>query len=65
VVAFAGFLAAYNHFHGSVRMGILGLVATTLYAFLPYLSFGGAPLVERTQNQAMIKLCWDWSRREI
>jgi chromate transporter len=57
VVAFVGFLAAYNHFHGSVWMGILGLVATTFYTFLPcfFFVFAGAPLVERTQNQPMIK----------
>jgi len=57
VVAFVGFLAAYNHFHGSVWMGILGLLATTFYTFLPcfFFVFAGAQLVERTQNQPMIK----------
>jgi chromate transporter len=57
VVAFVGFLAAYHHFHGSVWMGILGLVATTFYTFLPcfFFVFAGAPLVERTQNQPMVK----------
>ncbi|HZC66847.1 MAG TPA: chromate efflux transporter [Candidatus Dormibacteraeota bacterium] len=57
VVAFVGFLAAYNHFNGSVWMGILGLLATTFYTFLPcfFFVFAGAPLVERTQNQPMIK----------
>jgi chromate transporter len=53
VVAFVGFLAAYNHFHGSLWMGILGLLATTFYTFLPcfFFVFAGAPLVERTQNK--------------
>jgi chromate transporter len=57
VVAFVGFPAAYNHFHGSVWMGILGLVATTFYTFLLcfFFVFAGAPPVERTQNQPMIK----------
>ena len=57
VVAFVGFLAAYNHFHGSVWMGVLGLLATTFYTFLPcfFFVFAGASLVERTQNQPMIK----------
>jgi chromate transporter len=57
VVAFVGFLAAYNHFHGSVWMGILGSLATTFYTFLPcfFFVFALAPLVERTQNQPMIK----------
>src|SRR6266481_3940405 len=52
VVAFVGFLAAYNHFHGSLWMGTLGLLATTFYTFLPcfLFVFAGAPLVERTQG---------------
>jgi chromate transporter len=56
VVAFFGFLAAYNHFHGSLWMGILGLLATSFYAFLPcfLFVFAGAPLVERTQDKPMI-----------
>jgi chromate transporter len=56
VVAFVGFLAAYNHFHGSLWMGTLGLVATSFYTFLPcfLFVFAGAPLVERTQDKPMI-----------
>jgi chromate transporter len=56
VVAFVGFLAAYNHFHGSIWMGTLGLVATTFYTFLPcfFFVFAGAPLVEQTQDNPMI-----------
>src|SRR6266436_4229344 len=56
VVAFVGFLAGYNHFHGSLWMGTLGLLATTLYTFLPcfFFVFAGAPLVERTQDNPMI-----------
>jgi chromate transporter len=40
VVAFVGFLAGYNHFHGSLWMGTLGLLATTFYTFLPCFFFG-------------------------
>src|SRR5712691_349524 len=56
VVAFVGFLAGYNHFHGSLWMGTLGLLATTLYTFLPcfFFVFAGAPLVERTQDNPTI-----------
>ncbi len=56
VVAFVGFLAAYNHFHGSLWMGTLGLLATCFYTFLPcfLFVFAGAPLVERTQDKPMI-----------
>jgi chromate transporter len=56
VVAFVGFLAAYNHFHGSLWMGTLGLLATTFYTFLPcfFFVFAGAPLVERTQDKPRI-----------
>jgi chromate transporter len=56
VVAFVGFMAGYNHFHGSLWMGTLGLVATTFYTFLPcfLFVFAGAPLVERTQDKPII-----------
>ena len=56
VVAFVGFLAAYNHFHGSLWMGTLGLLATTFYTFLPcfFFVFAGAPLVEATQDNPRI-----------
>jgi chromate transporter len=57
VVAFVGFLAAYNHFHGSLWMATLGLLATTFYTFLPcfLFVFAGAPLVERTQNKPAVE----------
>jgi chromate transporter len=56
VVAFVGFLAGYNHFHGSWWMGTLCLLATTFYTFLPcfFFVFAGAPLVERTQDNLTI-----------
>jgi chromate transporter len=57
VVAFVGFMAGYNHFHGSLWMGTLGLLATTFYTFLPcfLFVFAGAPLVERTQGRSTIQ----------
>ena len=57
VVAFVGFMAAYNHFHGSLWMGMLGLVATTFYTFLPcfLFVFAGAPLVDQTQGKQIIQ----------
>jgi chromate transporter len=56
VVAFVGFIAAYNHFHGSLWMGTMGLLATSFYTFLPcfLFVFAGAPLVEQTQDKPMI-----------
>jgi chromate transporter len=58
VVAFVGFMAGYNHFHNSLWMGTLGLLATTFYTFLPcfLFVFAGAPLVERTQGNPAIKV---------
>jgi chromate transporter len=52
-----GFMAGYNHFHGSLWMGTLGLLATTFYTFLPcfLFVFAGAPLVERTQGNPTIQ----------
>jgi chromate transporter len=57
VVAFVGFMASYNHFHGSLWMGTLGLLATTFYTFLPcfLFVFAGAPLVERSQGNPAIE----------
>jgi len=57
VVAFVGFMAGYNHFHGSLWMGTLGLIATTFYTFLPcfLFVFAGAPLVEQTQGKQTIQ----------
>jgi chromate transporter len=57
VVSFVGFMAGYNHFHGSLWMGTLGLLATTFYTFLPcfLFVFAGAPLVERTQSKPTIQ----------
>jgi chromate transporter len=57
VVAFVGFMAAYNHFHGSLWMGTVGLLITTFYTFLPcfLFVFAAAPTVERTRNIPAVK----------
>jgi chromate transporter len=57
VVAFVGFMAGYDHFHGSLWMGTLGLIATTFYTFLPcfLFVFAGAPLVEQTHGKQTIQ----------
>jgi len=57
VLAFVGFMAGYNHFGNSLAMGILGLVTTTFYTFLPCFLFilAGAPIIEKTQENKIIK----------
>ena len=57
VVAFVGFMVGYNHFHGSLWMGTLGLLITTFYTFLPcfFFVFAFAPLVEQTQSMPTIQ----------
>ncbi|MFL6414395.1 MAG: chromate efflux transporter [Bryobacteraceae bacterium] len=57
VLAFVGFMAAYNHFQHSLWMGTLGLLLTTFYTFLPpfWFVFAGAPVMERTHSAPAIK----------
>jgi chromate transporter len=57
VLAFVGFMAGYNHFHGSLWMGAVGLFATTFYTFLPcfLFVFAGAPVVEKTQGKPAVE----------
>ncbi|HTI12653.1 MAG TPA: chromate efflux transporter [Puia sp.] len=57
VVAFVGFMAGYNHFHGSLWMGAIALVATTFYTFLPcfLFIFSGGPLIEKTHGNAAME----------
>ena len=57
VVAFVGFMAGFNHFHGSVLMGAIALAATTFYTFLPcfLFVFAGAPLVQKTHQSRSIE----------
>jgi chromate transporter len=57
VLAFVGFMAGYNHFHASIWMGTIGLLATTFYTFLPcfLFVFAGAPVVEQTQGKPVVE----------
>jgi chromate transporter len=57
VLAFVGFMAAYNHFGGSLWMGALGLVTTTFFTFLPcfLFIFAGAPIIEKTRENPQIQ----------
>lgn len=57
VLVFVGFMAGHNHFGNSLPMGILGLITTTFYIFLPcfLFIFAGAPIIERTQENKVVK----------
>lgn len=57
VLAFVGFMAAHNHYDGSIIFGAIGLVVTTYYTFLPcfLFIFAGAPIIEKTQENKRIK----------
>jgi len=57
VLVFVGFMAGFNHFGGSLLMGSIGLLATTLYTFVPcfLFIFVGAPIIERTRDNDKIK----------
>lgn len=57
VLAFVGFMAAHNHYDGSIIFGALGLLVTTYYTFLPcfLFIFAGAPIIEKTQENKRIK----------
>jgi chromate transporter len=57
VVAFVGFMAGFNHFHGSMLMGTVALLVTTFYTFLPcfLFVFASAPLVEKTYGNRSIE----------
>ena len=57
VVAFVGFMAGFHHFDGSIVMGTVALLLTTLYTFLPcfLFVFAGIPFVGWTQNNRSMK----------
>lgn len=57
VVAFVGFMAGFNHFHGSMAMGTVALLVTTFYTFLPcfLFVFAGARIVEWTHGKRGIE----------
>lgn len=56
VVAFVGFMAAYNHFDASISMGILSLLLTTFHTFLPsfLFIFVGGPIIEKAHGNHKI-----------
>lgn len=56
VVGFVGFMAGFNHFHGSLLMGSLALVTTVFYTFLPcfLFIFVGGPLIEKSHGNETI-----------
>ena len=53
VLAFVGFMAAYNQFNHSLSIATITLILTTYYTFLPSFLFilAGAPLIEYTHQQ--------------
>jgi chromate transporter len=57
VLVYIGFMSAFHHFHGSIWMGALALLATTFYTFLPCFLFVflGGPIVDRTQGKPLIE----------
>ncbi|MBB4801711.1 chromate efflux transporter [Flavobacterium aquidurense] len=57
VLAYIGFMAGFNHFDGSLIMGVIGLLVAGYFTFLPnfILIFMGAPLIERSQDNLLIK----------
>lgn len=57
VLTFVGFMGAWQHGGYSVAWGAAGLFLTTFYTFLPsfFFIFVGAPLVERTRQDARVK----------
>lgn len=56
VVGFVGFMAGFHHFHASLLMGSIALMATVYYTFLPcfLFIFAGGPLIEKTHGNEMI-----------
>jgi chromate transporter len=57
ILAFVGFMGGFNYFNGSVMNGIIGLLTTTYYTFLPCFLFvlAGAPIIEKTQANPKLK----------
>jgi len=57
ILVFVGFMAGYHHGGSSLVDGVLGLLSTTYYTFLPCFLFIliGAPLVEKTKENNQLK----------
>ena len=62
VLVFVGFMAGFNSSGGLLSMGALGLITTTFYTFLPcfFFIFAGAPLIEKTRDNKLIKEALNW-----
>ncbi|RAJ32190.1 chromate efflux transporter [Pedobacter cryoconitis] len=56
VVGFVGFMAGFNHFHGSLLMGSIALLITVFYTFLPcfLFIFVGGPMIEKSHGNETI-----------
>jgi len=57
ILSFVGFMAGYNNSDYSLMSGILCLITTTYYTFLPsfFFIFTGAPFIEMTQHNEKIR----------
>src|ERR1700743_1383247 len=57
VVGFVGFMAGYNNFHASLTMGILALLLTVYYTFLPCFLFVfiGAPWIAKSGENPLVR----------
>jgi chromate transporter len=57
VLAFVGFMGAYNHYNLSILHGSFGLFVTVWFTFLPcfLFIFAGAPFIEKTRNNLQLK----------
>lgn len=62
VLAFVGFMGAWNQLGGSLTLATLGLLVTTWYTFLPcfFFIFAGAPLIERTHQNEKLRQVLDF-----
>ncbi len=62
VLVFVGFMAGFNSSGGLLSIGALGLITTTFYTFLPcfVFIFAGAPLIEKTRDNKLIKEALNW-----
>jgi chromate transporter len=57
VVGFVGFMAGFNHFHGSLLMGAIALLVTIFYTFLPCFLFVfiGAPWIAKSGESPLLR----------
>jgi chromate transporter len=57
ILVFVGFMAGYSNSGNLLVPASVGLLATTFYTFLPsfLFIFAGAPIIEKTQNNHIVK----------